>query len=80
MKLKFLGFELESRFELKFGPTIETRIRYCRGLKRFGYWRCRFLHRTTWILDDKFQGYRWYCCKDCKDTWLEPQRGTGVVD
>jgi hypothetical protein len=78
MKLKFLGFELDLDF--RFGPTLETRIRYFSGLKRLGHWRCRFLHDTTWILDNKFQGWRWYCCKDCRYTWVEPQRGTGVVD
>jgi hypothetical protein len=72
--MKLLGFKLE------FGPTLDTKILYYKWLKKLGHWRCRFLHHTTWVLDPRLQGYRWYCCKDCSDTWVEPQRGTGVVD
>lgn len=73
MKWTLFGFELE----FAFGPTTQTLIRYREWQTRMQHWRCRFRHDTTWVLYPRFPDRRWYCCRDCKTTWLEPTRGHG---
>lgn len=70
MKVSLLGFEFEARF----GPTNQTLIRYRKWQVRMRHLRCRSLHITSWTTHQDHPYHRWYCCKDCKDTWLEPKQ------
>lgn len=76
MKIKALGFELA--FAFAFGPTLETRIQYLEWLRGMQRWRCRIWHDTAWCFDPRFPGYRWYCCRNCGETWLTPLKGIGT--
>jgi len=78
MRLNLLGFEL--LLAARFGPTINTVIRFRKWQDSMYRLRCRAFHDNRWVLDPEYPGRRWYCCKDCGTTWLEPVRGTGVVD
>ena len=69
MRVAFLGFELEIRF----GPTTQTLIWYRKWQEKMRYRRCRRFHDTSWVLDPKYPNHRWYCCQNCKTTWLEPK-------
>jgi hypothetical protein len=77
MKLVMCGFE----FTICFGPTTETRIRYFDLVRKIGHIRCRMFHDSTWVPTNEHVQppgvYRWFCCRDCKTTWVSPITGHG---
>lgn len=86
MEAEILGFKVYCGIS----PTSKLKIRYVNILRRLGYLRCRLFHDARWIPEtfkDKpwFSGpkdttYRWYYCKQCRMTWLQPMMGQGVCD
>jgi hypothetical protein len=66
-------------FEIRYTLLSKIKIAFYAWLRKIKQFRCRLFHDSSYIIKEfkkpefAFEGYfRWYCCQNCKDTWLVP--------